>query len=294
MIRSIALIAILLLALQAACSRGAADSQRSGSEPVVSQTPATPTPAELRQPTVVLDPGHGGDEIGAANYGVVEKHLNLDMALRIERLLQAEGVRVVLTRREDRRVASRPSPSSSFGSMRFDLQARIDVANAEDADVFLSIHSNGSPSADERGVEVWFDPNRDFAVQNRALAETILVNVVRELTAYGYPAFDRGIKDDTCFRQRSGRCFPLFLLGLPRTTTREELLRRGVNPDILGLEPGQQAITTRATQMPGALVELLFISNAADAAMLADEGARDAMARAVADALLHMLPERPN
>jgi N-acetylmuramoyl-L-alanine amidase len=243
-------------------------------------------------PTVVLDPGHGGDEVGAANYGVVEKHSNLDMALRIERILQEQGVRVVLTRREDARAATRGT-GATFGVTRFDLQARIDTANQADADLFLSIHSNGSPSGDQSGVEVWFDPYREFGETNHVLAQTIQDNVLAELAAYGYNAVDRGIKDDTCFRQRSGRCFPLFLLGPPRTTTREDLLRRGVDPNSLGLEPGQQAITTRATQMPGALVELLFISNAADAAMLADEGAREAMARGVATALLSMLPPAP-
>ena len=45
--------------------------------------------------------------------------------------------------------------------------------------------------------------------------------------------------------------------------------------------------------MPGALVELLFISNAADAAVLADDAGREAIARAVADSLLTLLPPAP-
>jgi N-acetylmuramoyl-L-alanine amidase len=288
-----AVLALACVILLAGCSGSGTPSAPAADivQAIATEAPPAPTPTEgPHVPTVVLDPGHGGDEVGASNYGVVEKHSNLDMAFRIERLLQDEGVRVVLTRREDARVATRPGLGSTFGSTRFDLQARIDIANSAEADVFLALHSNGSPSGDQSGVEVWFDPNREFGEQNRTLAQTIQDNVLRELAVYGYGAVDRGIKDDTCFRQRSGRCFPLFVLGPPRTTTREELLRRGVNPDILGLEPGQQAITTRATNMPGALVELLFISNAADAAMLADEGARDAMARAVTDALLSMLP----
>ncbi len=287
---------LFLLGTLVACSSSSANPREAATSPADTPTLAppaeTPTPEGPRQLTIVLDPGHGGDEVGASDHGVVEKHSNLDMALRIERLLQAAGVRVILTRREDQRAATRPDAVPSFGSTRFDLQARIDLANEEQADLFLSIHSNGSPSAGENGVEAWFDPNREFGDQNRALAEAILANVVRELQSYGHPALDRGIKDDTCFRRRDDRCFPLFLLGPPRTTTREELLRRGVNPDVLGIEPGQQAATTRATQMPGALVELLFISNAADAAILADEGARDAMARGVTDALLQTLPAR--
>jgi hypothetical protein len=140
---------------------------------------------------------------------------------------------------------------------------------------------------------VWYDPNREFGAQNELLARTMLERVTSALGAYGYAATDRGIKDDTCFRFRRERCFPLFLLGLPRTITREELVRRGIDPDVLAIAPGEQAITTRATEMPGVLVELLFISNAADAAMLRDEGARDAMARGVADAILATLDLAP-
>ena len=238
---------------------------------------------------VVLDPGHGGDEVGAAAHGVVEKESNLDMALRVEALLQAEGVRVVLTRREDRRVMSREGIGTGFPATRLDLQARVDLANAEGADLFVSLHSNGSPDPGQSGVEVWFNPQRPFADTNRALAESVLGNVMSELSAYGYPAVNRGIKDDSCFRMRFDRCFTLFLLGPPRTTTRDELQRRGVRPEVLGMAPDQDSITTRATEMPGVLVELLFVSNASDAAMLRDEGGRDAMARGVARSLLDVL-----
>lgn len=281
--------ALVLVIASAACSDRGGASPGTRTAPSPTAVAASPTPEPPRPPTVVLDPGHGGDEVGAASHGVVEKHSNLDMAVRIERLLQAQGVRVILTRRTDERAATIAGAQPSFGSTRFDLQARVDMANAEEADLFLSIHSNGSTSAGERGVEVWYNPGREFGVQNRQLAESLLANVLRELQAYGYGAVDRGIKDDTCFRERNGRCFPLFLLGPPRTTTREELLRRGIDPGMFGISEGESVATTRATQMPGALVELLFISHPQDAAALADEAARDAMARGVANALLAML-----
>jgi N-acetylmuramoyl-L-alanine amidase len=256
---------------------------------------------------VVLDPGHGGAEVGAANHGVVEKASNLDMAFRVERLLQAAGVRVVLTRREDRRVGQQPAaagpspspgelatpaPEGGFSSTRFDLQARVDMANAEQADLFVSIHSNGSPSPAESGMEVWYDPNREFGDQNRQLATDIQNSVLGELSAFGYAAVDRGIKDDTCFRNRNGRCFTLFLLGPARIVRRQELVARGLDPAAFGFREGQETASTRATNMPGVLVELLFISNAADAAVLRDEAGREAMARGIASALLATLDAR--
>jgi hypothetical protein len=141
-------------------------------------------------------------------------------------------------------------------------------------------------------MEVWFDPNRAFGPENRALAESVLQSVLGELAAYGYGAVDRGIKDDTCFRNRSGRCFPLFLLGPERVVRREELVRRGFDPSLFGLDERTEVATTRATAMPGVLVELLFISNAGDAAVLRDHAAREAMARGIATALLQKLPPR--
>ena len=248
-------------------------------------TAAPPSPTPDTRLTIVLDPGHGGEEVGAAEFGVVEKDSNLDFAFRIERLLLAQGYEVILTRREDQRVASAPGLGSSFGATRFDLQARVDTANEAGGEVFITIHSNGSTSASESGVEVWYDPQRTFGAENHRLAELLQDNVLASLGAYGYAARDRGLKDDTCFRNRNGRCFPLFVLGPERVVRREELVRRGLNPSDFGFEDGVEERTTRATKMPGALVELLFITNAADAAVLSDEAGREAVARGVADAI---------
>jgi N-acetylmuramoyl-L-alanine amidase len=268
-------------------------------QPAPTEAPATPVPsptpvapAARQGPVVVLDPGHGSaDDPGAAAGGVVEKTSNFDMARRVEALLVANGVTVVLTRQGDTRATGYPAPTGTrgFSASRLDLQARVDLANAQGADLFLSIHSNGSSNAGERGIEVWYDPNRPFSRKNEELARLVLEGSVASLRAAGFEARDRGLKDDTCFRNRDGRCFPLFLLGPPRETTREEVLRRGGDPDALGFGPGQESISTRATTMPAALVELLFISNADDNVTLQNEAARDAMARGVASAILRYL-----
>jgi N-acetylmuramoyl-L-alanine amidase len=288
------LAALVALCLLAACGGSAAQDPATPAASPDAAIPAAEAMAGPGPPTVVLDPGHGGSEVGAANHGVVEKDSNLDMALRIERMLTDAGVRVVLTRRDDHRVAVQPSSDDAqagFGATRFDLQARIDTANAEETDLFLSIHSNGSTDASQNGVEAWYDPARPFGEENRELAEALVASVTSGLRAYGHAALDRGIRDDTCFRFRFERCFPLFVLGPERVIRREDVVRRGFDPEMLGFRPEQDSVSTRATQMPGALVELLFISNAADAAMLADAAARDVIARGVADVLLAMLPE---
>lgn len=246
--------------------------------------PALPRAAGDKTRVVVIDPGHADDEIGAAANGVVEKHSNLDMAFRVEAFLLAQGVRVVMTRRGDVRTYVGP-PIAGYSATRRDLQARIDLANDINADIFVSLHSNGSASSADRGVETYWDSLRPFADANRTLASTIQRNVIGEMTNAGISVLDRGAKNDSCLRGFQGRCFPLFLLGPGRGTTGAEVLQRGGT--------GDQAMTSRPTAMPGALVELLFVSSPADAALLQSEDARNGLARGVARGILEYLNQAP-
>ena len=91
---------------------------------------------------IVIDPGHGGHDPGAKGKGVTEAELVLDVALRLEKLLQkVPGVEVILTRRTDEFVP---------------LPERTAIANREGADLFLSIHANASTSAQAHGIETYF------------------------------------------------------------------------------------------------------------------------------------------
>ena len=247
-------------------------------------------------PTVVIDPGHGGDDSGAALFGVVERDSNLDLALRVEAILAANGVRAVLTRRDAGRAVDADAAAGGFGSRRADLQARVDLANAEDAAAYVSIHSNGSSNEFESGVEVWYDPDRPFSDENVRLAGLLLDHIVAELSAGGYAPFDRGIKNDACWRfsERAGRCFPLFVLGPAREILRADILRFGRDPADFGFGPEEEVRQYRATQMPAALVEALFISNPTEAALLQDETARNAIARGIAGAVLAFLRDTPD
>jgi N-acetylmuramoyl-L-alanine amidase len=91
---------------------------------------------------IVIDPGHGGHDPGASKNGVGEADLVLDVALRLEKLLQkVPDVEVILTRRTDDFVP---------------LQERTAIANREHADLFLSIHANASSNVLTRGVETYY------------------------------------------------------------------------------------------------------------------------------------------
>src|SRR5438552_1819518 len=91
-------------------------------------------------PLVVLDPGHGGANLGAAGRLLREKQLTLAVALRLRGLLVDRGYRVVLTREDDRYLT---------------LRERVRRSNAVDAALFISLHANASPDHTQEGIETY-------------------------------------------------------------------------------------------------------------------------------------------
>jgi N-acetylmuramoyl-L-alanine amidase len=124
-------------------------------------------------PTVCLDPGHGGKDLGALSSNGLrrEKDDNLAIALAVRELLEPYQVRVLLTREEDEFVS---------------LEKRRDLANRKKANLFLSLHRNSSDSGGG-GVEIWIHSQNP--APDRALAQLILWN----LGTAGVQA-DRGVK----------------------------------------------------------------------------------------------------
>lgn len=102
----------------------------------------------VKRPLIVLDPGHGGEDIGAVGSGgIKEKEIVLEIALALRELLEERlRARVLLTRDTDVSLA---------------LQERIAVANRERADLFLSIHANASEHKTASGVETYYLDNTD-------------------------------------------------------------------------------------------------------------------------------------
>ncbi|MGZ9217095.1 MAG: N-acetylmuramoyl-L-alanine amidase [Candidatus Binatia bacterium] len=108
---------------------------------------------------IVIDPGHGGKDPGAIGVGgIMEKDLVLSIAKKLAHKLKNEmGVEVVLTRDDDRFVA---------------LEDRTHRANAEYADLFISLHTNASANGEARGVETYYlNNNSDEAALRLAARE---------------------------------------------------------------------------------------------------------------------------
>src|SRR5262249_37476329 len=115
---------------------------------------AAPPPRGQR-PTVVLDPGHGGSNLGAAGAtGLREKQLSLALARAVADRLRARGIAVELTRTGDRTLT---------------LRQRVELADRAPADLFVSIHGNASPTRTQRGYETYVLTARGIDIDGRAL-----------------------------------------------------------------------------------------------------------------------------
>lgn len=111
---------------------------------------------------VVVDPGHGGFDPGkVAGDGVTEKTINLAIAEKLKGFLEQGGAVVISTRTED---------DSLSENKRGDLKSRADIANAENVDMFISIHQNSFPQAGAKGAQVFYYKS---SAEGKRLAESI-------------------------------------------------------------------------------------------------------------------------
>ena len=144
----------------------------SGSAPAgwkFSPTPGAPASANPR--LIVIDPGHGGSDGGAARGALSEKALNLEISKRLRTILIARGWEVQMTRTADVDVYA-PNDSA-----RDELQARDDIANRAGARLFVSVHTNSYSGSGPSGTTTYFykpvDRGLADAVHRRFLAANL-------------------------------------------------------------------------------------------------------------------------
>ncbi len=99
------------------------------------------TSSALAFKTVIIDAGHGGRDLGAADSYVYEKHINLDVARRLERTLKEAGFKTVMTRTKDEFIA---------------LSERSSRANRYRNAVFISVHFNSAYRTSAVGIETFY------------------------------------------------------------------------------------------------------------------------------------------
>jgi N-acetylmuramoyl-L-alanine amidase len=106
---------------------------------------------------IVIDPGHGGGDYGAINpkSNLAEKDVNLAIALRLQELLSQAGWNAILTHSTDQDVTS---PDSSNAE---ELGARVNIANQQNACLFISIHCDASSNQDVKGTTTFYYKDKD-------------------------------------------------------------------------------------------------------------------------------------
>lgn len=155
---------------------GINSSASTGKSPV-QITPLPPKPSDnvqdsgiLRGKVIVVDPGHGGSNPGAVGNNTREADNNLAVGLKLRDKLVKAGAKVIMTRENDRTVAAE---GSSLGQ---ELQARVDLAEKNNADIFVSIHSNSNPDENVYGAMTFYhsgkSPQLALEVQSALIKET--------------------------------------------------------------------------------------------------------------------------
>lgn len=130
----------------------------------------------LKKSLIIIDPGHGGHDVGTQSVSkprYQEKSLNLVTAKFVESYLIQLGYRVIMTRKDDTFVS---------------LDKRAQLANKNKPTLFVSIHYNSAPSAEAKGVEVFYfqsndNKNKQRVAKSKRLAQLILKNVIAQTKA---------------------------------------------------------------------------------------------------------------
>lgn len=131
---------------------------------------------------IVLDPGHGGSDPGAIGpTGLQEKQVTLPIAEYLKSILEAKGAKVILTRTTDVDVYG---PHASGVD---ELQARVNVANVNQADAFISIHINSFSNPNVGGIATYYFDGSD---QSKKLASSVQEQIAEHSGFNG----DRGIQ----------------------------------------------------------------------------------------------------
>lgn len=111
------------------------------------------TSGGLKGKIITLDPGHGGSDPGAVGAnGTKEKNITLAIAEKVEELLKKRGAKVYMTRTTDKDVFG------PYASDVDELQARVNVAEKHDSDLFVSLHINSSVNKKIGGFSTFYYP----------------------------------------------------------------------------------------------------------------------------------------
>ena len=219
---------------------------------------------------IVIDAGHGGPKFPGAHYrGIYEKDLNLKVALKLGALIERElpEVKVVYTRKTDKQFSE---------SLTKDLQARADIANKAEGDLFFSIHTNAAPTAAARGVETLI--MGESPLEQRINDEVLFANNKEEfidMSDQRTAAIVRAYISNLRFTY--GEYSEAMARLLEKNYKQAGRYVRKTKPQLLKV--------LYATNMPGVLTEIGFMSNPEELRYMCSEKGQNEIARSLFNAV---------
>lgn len=212
--------------------------------------------------TVVIDAGHGGHDSGATNGKIYEKNITLSVAKRLGDLIKKNypSVKVIYTRSDDRFV---------------ELYKRADIANKNNADLFISIHVNSAGNRSARGHET-FVMGQDMSKSNFEVCQLEnSVIVLEDDYSSNYQGFD----------PNNPESYIIFTLlqnshleqSLDFATLVQKYAANGPITTNRGVKQDNFIVLWKCT-MPAVLIEIGFISNQSDMKILTDKNSQQNIA----------------
>ena len=220
--------------------------------------------------TIVIDAGHGGSRFPGARYGgICEKDINLKVALKLGALIERgmPQIKVVYTRKVEKNFSS---------VLTDDLQARADIANNANGDLFISIHSNAARNSAVRGVETLI--MGETSMETRINEQALYLNNKDELL---------DMSD-----QKTAAIVRAYIQNLQFTYGEySEMMARLVQKHYMALGRASRGVRRQplkvlyATDMPSVLTEIGFMSNPQERAYITSEKGQNEIANALYSAV---------
>jgi len=213
---------------------------------------------------IIIDAGHGGKDPGATGRtGVKEKHIVLDIAKRLAKILKKEGVNVKMTRNRDNFIS---------------LKERTVMASQTQVDLFISIHANSSPARRVQGIEVYTLKNLNILEKNEEQRQSNYKSLFKKFSMKQKNSDVENILEDLLSAHKQAESKGLAEMVSKKTAQFVKGKTRGVKE--------ARFYVLRNTLIPAILVEVGFLSNPREERLLKTKAYRQRMAEGLAKSIL--------
>ena len=245
-----------------------------------------------RHETVFLDAGHGGVDPGGvgtteAGKTIDEADETLPVELDAMALLRAKGFRVVVSRTKDTTVVRLSAADESGGVLTLqgshdDVVARDECANDANARALVGIYFDAGASAQNAGSLTAYDAARPFAAENLTLATLVQTDVLADMNAHGWGIPDDGVQPDTTLGSYVGDPSAGGIAG--EAASYNHLLLLG---------PASLGYFSSPSQMPGTVIEPLYITDPFEGTIADSSQGQRVIAQGIAGAIEKFLAPAP-